>query len=247
MPPSSRKRNKGKERKAKREADKEENERLVAHRFWRAFCGSNQCNHGRDVMIPDDHPVSRFMDQFYINLIHNSMKVIENLKEIFKSHRHIWNNESYRKLVIDMLIHIGTNMLLREDSPLSWPSCVAQSIIALEHYDGSDDIGLVINKRVVMSKWRDIKSDSGSSRRDCLKFYRKRTSCKCLKKIHLEARKTIPKVGFCWHCKDEMERVALSLCSRCMIEQYCSRECQVAAWPKHKEDCDEYVKANRTG
>jgi hypothetical protein len=65
-----------------------------------------------------------------------------------------------------------------------------------------------------------------------------------LKKMHLEARKTIPKVGFCWHCKDEKERVLLSVCSRCMIDQYCSRECQLANLSGHKKDCDAYVHAN---
>jgi len=246
MPASSRKRNKGKERKAKKEADKAEAIRANANRFWRSFCGINQCDHGRAVIISDDHPVSSFMDQFYINLRHKRMTVIENSREIFKSHKHIWNNESYRKLVIDILVHIGTNMLLcDEGSPLSWPSCVAQSIIALEHYDGSDDIGLVIISRVVMSKWRDLKNGSSSIRRDTLNFYCKRTTCKCLKKMHLEARKSTTKVGLCWYCKEEKERVLLSVCSRCMIDQYCSRECQAADWSEHKKDCDAYVKANR--
>jgi len=38
MPPSSRKRNKGKERKAKQQAKKEESDRLEAGLFWRRFC-----------------------------------------------------------------------------------------------------------------------------------------------------------------------------------------------------------------
>ena len=58
--------------------------------------------------------------------------------------------------------------------------------------------------------------------------------------MHLEARKTIPKMGKCFNCKVEKERVDLSVCNRCMVMQYCSRECQVAAWPSHKLDCDVY-------
>ena len=64
MPPSSRKRNKGKERKAKQLAKKEENERVRAHRFWRSVLGITGCIHGCGVMISDDHPVSSFMDQY---------------------------------------------------------------------------------------------------------------------------------------------------------------------------------------
>jgi len=189
------------------------------------------------------------MDQFYINLYHREMTVGRTLREIFKTHKHIlWNNESYRKLAIDILIHIGTNMLLcDEGSPLGWPVCVAQSIMVLEHFNDADDVDVVINKRAVKSKWRDLKNGSGSIRRDTLNFYRKRTTCKCLKKKHLEARKTMPKLGICWYCKEEKERVLLSVCSRCMVDQYCSRECQVADWSEHKKDCDAYVKANRGG
>jgi len=247
MPPSSRKRNKGKERKAKQQAKKEENERVEANRIWRNLCMSTGCDHGC-VAILDDHPVSSFMDQFYINLHHREMTMGQTLREIFKTHKHIWNNESYRKSALDILVHIGTNMLLhKEVCDLSWPLCLAQCVMVLEHFnDSTDDVDVVMNKRAVKSKLRNLECNVNSIKRDLLKFYRKRVSCKCLKKMHLETRKTIPKMGICWHCKDEKERVHLSVCSRCMVGQYCSRECQISAWPEHERRCDEYVKANRT-
>ena len=103
MPPSSRKRNKGKERKAKQQAKKEENERVRAHRFWRNGLGITGCIHGCGVMISDDHPVSSFMDQYYINFHRKDMTVSENLGYLFQTHTQIWNNESYRKLAIGIL------------------------------------------------------------------------------------------------------------------------------------------------
>ena len=78
-------------------------------------------------------------------------------------------------------------------------------------YNGTDDIDLILNKQVVISQRRDMSINS-SERRDVLKFFRKRTSCKCLKKMHLEARKTLPKMGICWYCKDESERTCCSIC-----------------------------------
>ena len=238
MPASSRKRNKGKDRKAKQLAKKEQNERVEARKFWLSFCGGrNQCNHGCDLIsVSDDHPVTSFIDQFYINLQIKDMSVQQTLKELFFTHRHIWDNESYRKLSIGILTRIGTNMMLREGSDMSGPGCVAQAIVVLEHYNDSDDIVLVMYKRAVLSSWKDV-SIISSERRDTLKFLRKRTTCKCLKKMHLEARKTIPKKGLCWNCKEEKDRMLLSVCSKCMVIQYCSRECQVAAWPGHKEFC----------
>ena len=76
---------------------------------------------------------------------------------------------------------------------------------------------------------------------DALKFFRKRTSCSCLKDMHLEARKTLPKTGICYHCKERKERTLLMVCSRCRITQYCSRECQIADWSRHKVYCDEWI------
>ncbi|XP_059800385.1 zinc finger MYND domain-containing protein 10 isoform X2 [Hypanus sabinus] len=40
-----------------------------------------------------------------------------------------------------------------------------------------------------------------------------------------------PKCGFCG-------AEAAKRCSRCQVERYCSRECQVKHWPKHKKACD---------
>jgi len=252
MPPSSRKRNKGKERKAKQQAKKEENDRADARIFWRSHSVTiTGCNHGCDMIPADDHPVISFMDQFYINLRHKRMTIQQTLRNIFETHRQIWKNECYRKLAICILTRIGTNMLsgltsmlLDEDLSTSWLLCLAQTILALEHYDGKGDIDSVINERLAASKIRDLQVGNSSSRRDCLKFYRKRISCKCLKKMHLEARKALPKVGNCYSCGKEWEREVLFVCSRCMVHQYCSRECQVAAWHEHKEYCDEYVKRN---
>jgi len=253
MPASSRKRNKGKERKAKQLAKKEENEKVKAHEHWRSFYSSKNCDHGHTLMISDDHPVSSFMDNFYINLLkrHEEMKpldlvVSETLRELFKSHVQIWNNESYRRLTIGILVRIGTDTLLRGDDVVLWSGavCLAQSIVILEHYDGPGSINVALNCRRSISKRRDLEGDVSSITRDTLKFFRKRTSCKCLKKMHLEARKSAPKMGICWNCKAKRERNTLSLCSRCMIFQYCSRECQLADWSAHERNCGVLVYHN---
>ena len=62
---SSRKRNKGRERKAKREAAK------VASSQWRKWAapmmlgaGEGHCNHGCAMLPPPDHAVSKFMNSF---------------------------------------------------------------------------------------------------------------------------------------------------------------------------------------
>jgi len=199
------------------------------------------CPIKNEIVVSDNHPVSNFMDQFYINLHSRGMSASQSLMEISKSHTQMWNNESYKKLARDILVHIGTNMLVSKRTDIANVCCVAQTILVLEHFNDTDDIESVLNDRIVRSKIRDLDTRIINSRRDALKFYRKRTTCKCLKKMHLEARKSTPKMGICWGCDKEMERVHLSVCSRCMVNQYCSRECQVFHWPKHGMYCDAYA------
>ena len=81
MPPKSRKRNKGKERKAKKEAIKAQKEREQSYMLWRKLLvlvglspglfAHEYCHHGlcgqafqqNTPLLPDDHPVSIFMDR----------------------------------------------------------------------------------------------------------------------------------------------------------------------------------------
>ena len=152
---------------------------------------------------------------------------------------------------------MGTNLLLRndlvrnvrenrDDIGTAWAMLIARSIVVLEHHTVNGRLEDAFRSREVATKRRDLDLDLptfGSNRRDCLKFFSKRVSCSCLKEIHEKARDTLPKKGRCRGCNQVKDRVALSVCSRCMISQYCSRECQVAAWPQHKGYCDQFVSA----
>ena len=114
----------------------------------------------------------------------------------------------------------------------------------LEDYDEALDY----ETNSAKPRYRHLYCGSTNAYRDLLKFYRKRMTCSCLKKMHLEARKAYPKVGACDHCRVVQDRSLLMVCSRCMVAPYCSRECQVAASPGHRTDCDIFVRAhNNTG
>ena len=239
----SRKRNKGKDRKAKKaavEAERIDRERGIVRKKWQGWARGEgiQCNHGVELMIPEDnnHPVVSFIDAFFLYEANSRDIYAEQyLRDTFTTHREVWDNERYREMSINIFVAIGTNVLLDTDAiSFSGPKVLATAIVILENYDGIDII-TSINSRVTAAKIRDI---SGSSNlRDALKFYRKRVICKCLKDMHLEARKTQPKTGMCYHCNETKERALLMVCSRCRITHYCSRSCQCADWPEHSRDC----------
>lgn len=233
MPPSSRKRSKGKERKAKKEAKLKDIKKMslpkdlqTPWRVW-ALGSTRYCNHGFDeaVLNHAEHPVYKFIEACWSGGM--NIAVLINSHQLY---REVWDNGDYKKMMVDILTMIGTNMLLNEETHITWPTNAALTILGVEHG--------TFNSHYPATKVRDFYP---GSRRDALKFFRKRISCSCLKKMHLDARKTFPKTGRCMSCNVEKERIALSVCSRCMVTQFCSRECQVATSSRHREDCDRYV------
>ena len=222
-----------------------EAEKVEARSLWVGLDAISPCDHGCGVLTNDllsleiDHPVSSFLDLFFN---HDRWSRDSGWCYTLQTAQGetVLNNEKYRKMVANILIRIGTNTLLY-GGPLEelWMSTLAQVTSVLEHYDtGMGSIDTAFYSRNLQTKMRDLGSNTGSGRRDALKFYSKRVSCSCLKEMYREARRSIPKMGMCYGCKEEMERVSLSVCSRCMIAQYCSRECQVA-------DCDVYFRAHK--
>ena len=247
MPSSSRKKNKGRDRKAKKEAEEAESKRIQMYHTWRSWVIGksigivhgklvSKCNHGfGDELIPErSHPVASFVTSFFMG---------EELKYVIQKHEEVLKDDDKRKMILNIFISIGTNWMLYDNT--NQVSSVAHAIMILERYGETPDYDEACSN-VMATKFivHRIRLDNGISR-DLLKFFRKRMNCKCLKKMHLEARKSQPKVGVCFHCKQVKERSLLMACSRCMISQYCSKECQVAASPKHREDCDKYVKAHQ--
>ena len=147
-------------------------------------------------------------------------------------------NEDNRKMTINILLSIGTNLLLSKYLSYGRAQFLnfASTILVLKNCDGSGGGGIntTILSREVATKCRDL---GGGNMRDMLKFFSKRTTCSCLKKMYSEARKTLPKTGNCSYCNEVKEHRLLSVCSRCRIDHYCSRECQVAHWPTHQGYC----------
>ena len=237
----SRKRTKGKERKAKK-AEVDENHNALVRLMWQGWaCGEENnkkivCDHGLNVTIPDDaHPVSKFIDSLFTG---------GDLENTFQTYPQLFKNESYREMAVNLLVSIAATILLypSKHDDMAIIKTLTYSIAMIENSDETDDFHSVVCKQAVATKIRDLRGSRIG--RDSLKFYRKRISCSCLKDMHLQARKTLPKLGMCRHCNVLNERALLMVCGRCKIDQYCSRECQVAQWPAHQILCKDYVNAN---
>ena len=100
---------------------------------------SFQCNHGielRDV-IPD--AVSNFMDRYCINIKHIDMPAQENLIDTFKNHSQVWNNDRFRRMARDILIGMGTNMLLNKHENRESQIQATAIIVLDKNYNGIGD------------------------------------------------------------------------------------------------------------
>ena len=174
---TSRKRNKGKERKAKRAATKTEE----WWRSWSAIGRESGCNHGC-VVPAQDHAVSRFMNKYCEEFKHcrNSLKA---MMKTFEEHSEVWSNAEYRQMTIDALLSIGTNMILSEH--YDWKSSMRNGIgiLLLECYDGNRDFDDLAARMTIKSS-----NFIFGGQRDALKFFCKRISCSCLKEKYKQAR-----------------------------------------------------------
>ena len=178
--------------------------------------------------------------------------VVEAMRYTFELIPEVWNNVEHRQLAIGALLRVGTNMILHNDiederiypvhihGNIGLARDVGFAILLLECYDGRSDDSYAVKSAIV--KGGAFANASGCNARDLLKFYCKRISCSCLREKYRHARKTLPKLGKCTHCKQRMERSSLMTCGRCKVPLYCSRKCQVANWPvRHEERCGVFV------
>ena len=255
----SRKRNKGKERKSKKEEAK-------AETWWRSWVigppprgelrlrslllppnhpPSPRCTHGCIDVPPPDHAVCRFMNKFYEEWAGKcGADLFVVMKRTFDAHSDVWNNANYRQTTIRVMLRMGTNLILDDGSSdddsnvRRTQSRIANSILILDCYDSDGDFTHAFNVATI-KRYRSL--PFGFGKRDILKFYSKRVACSCLKDKYKQARKTFGKMGQCMHCEGRKDRSSLVTCGRCKVPTYCSRECQVAHWLDHEENCDIWI------
>jgi len=241
----SRKRAKGKARKAKA---RESNCSLILH-------NESVCRHGCEVISKDDI-CYKFVEQFEVelNAVYDSKleqyklstllsDIVEQMKAR-KEYSMICDNDSKetQQTLQSLFIHLGTNLLLRDNKQRSvnLASAAAAFYITSSHdfdywkaMDASKD-------RVTL---RNVESGLAY---DNAKLFKERIPCQCLEKLYVRERSK-PRLSDCCNCQVEKDRRELYLCSNCLYHHYCGVECQAAAWPKHKSVCKGFNPRNDCG
>lgn len=153
--PSSRKRSKGKERKARAAEKAAKNAQLVREMmqglWWGWVNGKDDhgklvssCNHGYDEILPDiSHPVSSFISAYLMCSEDRSRR------GLVQQHLEVWNDDRYRQMAANILTRISLNWILYDkdggsDYGRDESSKVlsATMIVLLENYGNTYDYSL---------------------------------------------------------------------------------------------------------
>jgi len=148
----------------------------------------------------------------------------------------------HRNGIVKHIASLGTHMLLTESTDgedvaqkAAWLILLFEAFMANTLCIGEDSrIGFRLNTRLRLHE----QGHNLDSVRKLAKFFSKRQPCHCLDDLA----KTAPRTAKCIGCDKSAESTSLMACSACGIVKYCSKECQVQDWPKHKIMCKDMQK-----
>jgi hypothetical protein len=73
--------------------------------------------------------------------------------------------------------------------------------------------------------------------REFVHFIHERNSCNCLESAYNELKRAYRRTNVCGNCNEDKPAKQIKVCSGCNVALYCSRECQLAHYPVHIEEC----------
>jgi hypothetical protein len=243
----SRKKAKGKARKAAKEAKaKEEEDRAgfiprSADRLLISAAFPTHCWHGYPPLPTGEEDICRdFIGDFITAFI--SQDVVD---EFVTAHR--VTGEKYADVyaskldsVISMLLASGTKMILggnnKQAQMNAMLTCYFEEWVAVQVHETK-----AVPNRAKINELRFADD------RTLVSFYRKRIPCSCLDERYEEV-KSVKKMGCCYnpnciHAFGTVERRKMLFCTRCGEANYCSVECQRADWKTHRVRCNKIVEA----
>ena len=141
--------------------------------------------------------------------------------------------------VISIILRNGTQCILKGDRRK------AQLYASLASYF-EDYIAVCTYKNQATLRWAKLIELNSADDHTLVSYYRKRIPCSCLDEKYKEV-KSVKKMGLCYnsncsHPDGSVERSKMLCCTRCGDANYCSVECQRADWKEHRKDCDKTVK-----
>ena len=266
MPSKSRKKMKGQARKAKAKAAAANNEannscqqlrrRHVMDSIGRDGTMQTQpstciCNHG--LIQTTNESIVNFIVNFFNLFIKNILRLTtpgstakltaDALSEAYNKFPEAVNNESNRDIIKNNMISTGVSYLLGElgsnepsTSAVMARSCAAV-LMFIDSYVPSTPVRAGNLDDRDAKVWLRNLDILGGCQRSLVKYFVKQMPCNCLDDIYSQLRSTTPKMANCQNCRLFKEKTNMFICTGCERYTYCSKACQIAHVPKHKEYC----------
>ncbi len=204
----------------------------------------NGCDHGW-VETEDYRIIADFAKTFVSG--HQSVPRDAKMGERFEAGRRaskekypeVWDDPSKLKRVVNYFISNGTQQVLKGNNygarGYAFLACYFEEYISVYLHQ----------TKGIMDATKVIELANAGDEHTVVKYLKKRVPCTCLDEKYKEV-KSITKMGSCRNpeCKvpgKMVERSKMLYCTRCRQVNYCSPECQKAAWPRHKKVCDMHV------
>ena len=241
----SRKKAKGKARKAAKEAKaKEEESRAVIaanqqqegslEAQLQRLIISQQCKHGCPSFSADEEKICLE----FIIAFNTAFYSQDNMGGAFKTAYNATNEkyadvyDSKLEAVISIFLSRGTQCILDGDNYRK-AQLYASFACYFEH---------MMDSTKATCDWGKIIELYHADDHTLVSYYRKRISCSCLDVTYKRV-KSVKKMGWCCNrtCSlpgKKVERSKMFYCTRCGVVNYCSVECQKNHWKAHREECN---------
>ena len=147
----------------------------------------------------------------------------------------VYASKSKLDTVISMLLSCGTQLILDGDNR----GAELYAMLA-SHFEEYMAVEVHITKAT--ASWSKVYELCDTDVHTLVSYYRKRIPCDCLDQKYKEV-KSVKKMGFCYNpgCSlpgRNLERSKMFSCTRCGNANYCSVECQRANWKDHRKHCN---------
>ena len=246
----SRKKAKGKARKAAKEAKaKEEGGRAVKGGIQRqgesVEAMMNRltiCSHGCPSLSAGEAKTSEDFIDAFLEAFFSKVDMVDGFEAATDTTKEVYGEIYASKLdaIISIFLYNGTDNILDGNNK------AAQQFASLAAYFEEYNAYEVCKTkaRINYSKVIELERADGNT---LVSYYRKRIPCSCLDEKYKKV-KSLKKMGFCYnpscsHPDRRVERSKMFCCTRCGEANYCSVECQRADWKKkHGQLCGKVAK-----
>eukprot|EP00956_Cyclotella_meneghiniana_P027719 scaffold62827_cov64-Cyclotella_meneghiniana.AAC.2 len=73
--------------------------------------------------------------------------------------------------------------------------------------------------------------------REVVRYFHRLNSCSCLKEIYYHLKDNTKRTTYCSKCKKIKDIREMMVCSKCKVANYCSNECAIDDYAHHKTNC----------